>query len=60
MNLPADDGILLSLVNMKLRDGYSSLTELCEEEGIDELAVISRLRTYGYAYSPEQNAFKPA
>ena len=35
MILPSDDYILLSLVNTKLRDEYSSPESLCEEEGVD-------------------------
>ena len=31
MNLPNDPFILLSLINMKLRDSYPSLDELCED-----------------------------
>ena len=39
MSLPKDPYILLSYVNMKLRDRYLSLTEFCEEEGEDERAI---------------------
>ena len=34
MILPADDYILISVLNTKLRDLYPSLEELCEEEGL--------------------------
>ena len=36
MILPSDDYILLSLVNTKLRDEYSSPESLCEEEGVED------------------------
>ena len=58
MNLPADDFILLSLINTKLRDNYSSLQELCEEEGVDFQQILARLSALGYSYDEEANAFK--
>lgn len=58
MSLPKDPYILLSYVNMKLRDRYSSLSEFCEEEGEDETAVINALASIDYSYDPAQNAFK--
>lgn len=58
MFLPSDDNILLSLINTKLRDNYSSLKELCEEEEADEEEIISRLARLGYAYDKDKNTFK--
>ena len=57
MNLPADDYILLSLVNTRLRDVYSSLQSLCEEEGVEENELSSRLAAIGYSYDEARNAF---
>ena len=36
MELPKDPAMLLSIVNMKLRDFYPTLTTLCEEMEIKE------------------------
>ena len=58
MNLPADDFILLSLINTKLRDNYSSLQDLCEEEGVSQSEIITRLAVLNYTYDDEANAFK--
>ncbi len=58
MNLPEDNNILLSLINTNLRDKYSSLEELCEEEGVSMQEICDRLSTLGYGYTPEYNAFK--
>ncbi|MDE7329553.1 MAG: DUF4250 domain-containing protein [Clostridia bacterium] len=58
MNLPADDFILLSLINTKLRDEYSSLEDFCEGEEISAGDVILRLRRAGYEYDRGANAFK--
>lgn len=60
MNLPADDYILLSLVNTGLRDLYSSIGELCEEEEIEESELLSRLSSVGYKYDAVKNAFVPS
>ena len=57
MILPADDFILLSLVNTKLRDVYSSLEDLCGEEDIPQEEISSRLSVIGYFYSADLNAF---
>lgn len=57
MNLPADDFILLSLVNTRLRDGYSSLDELCAEEDVAPDEITSRLGALGFVYDGDLNAF---
>lgn len=58
MVLPEDDFVLLSLINTKLRDKYSSLEELCEEEDVSSQEICSRLEGLGYRYAPEYAAFK--
>lgn len=49
---------MLSLINTKLRDEYSSFAELCEEEGVSQQEIINRLEGLGYRYTPEYAAFK--
>ena len=58
MNLPADDYILLSLLNTKLRDEYASLDILCEEEGAPQEEITARLAAIGYFYDASANSFK--
>jgi len=58
MNLPADNYILLSLINTALRDKYSSLEILCEEEGLDEEEITARLGGAGFVYDERGNAFR--
>ncbi len=58
MNLPQDPYILLSYINTKLRDEYSSLDELCREENIDLAFLIEKLGNAGFEYSPEINQFR--
>ena len=53
-----DPNILLSLVNTKLRDSYSSLELLCDDIDIEKHKIIERLKTIGYDYDESQNQFK--
>ena len=55
--LPQDPYMLLSFINMKLRDAYPSLAALCDDLDADEEAVCAALSAIGYTYSPEQNRF---
>ena len=57
MQLPSNDYILLSVINTLLRDKYSSLALLCEEEDAEEGEIISRLSAIGYSYDGGRNAF---
>ena len=36
MELPKDPMMLFSVINMKLRDNYSSLDELCDDLNVEE------------------------
>lgn len=59
MTLPKDPNMLLSIINMKLRDGnYSSLSDLCLSEGIDENELIKKLDEAGFTYMPEIKQFR--
>lgn len=49
--------ILYSVVNMKLRDAYSSLEELCDDLQIDRGELEERLRDAGFKYDAGQNRF---
>lgn len=56
--LPQDPFMLLSVVNTKLRDEYSSLDELCSSLGIDRSDLESKLHDAGFDYMPEINQFR--
>lgn len=56
-NLPKDPFILLSWVNMKLRDSYNSLHDLCDDLAIDESDIKQRLAAIGFVYDPINNRF---
>jgi len=55
--LPKDPNMLLSVVNMKLRDFYPSLADLCEDLDADEGAVRDALGSLGYSYDSSLNQF---
>lgn len=55
--LPNDPIILLSVLNTKLRDFYSSLDELCDDLEIDKSELENKLATAGYQYKKERNQF---
>lgn len=57
MNIPADDFILLSVVNTKLRDEYPSLTAFCDEEEVSAQEIVLRLAKIGYKYDEDGNSF---
>lgn len=56
--LPRDPMMLLSVINMKLRDFYPSLTALCDDMDENEEEIISILAKSGYTYDSETNSFK--
>ena len=56
--IPEDPFILLSFVNMKLRDEYDSLSSLAEGLDVDESDIKSRLESAGFKYDASQNQFK--
>ena len=55
--LPKDAYMLLSVINMKLRDMYSSLDALCDDMDEDRAQIEQALEKVGYRYDAERNAF---
>lgn len=49
--------MLFSFVNMKLRDQYASLDELCDDLDVNRDVLETTLGSCGFEYSPEQNKF---
>ena len=56
--MPKDPAMLLSFVNMRLRDQYSSRDEFCEAENIDRRMIMERLAEVNYHYDEKTNQFK--
>lgn len=57
MELPNDPMMLLSAVNMYLRDRYNSLDELCADLGIERKELEAKLLQAGFEYSEKLNKF---
>ena len=55
--LPNDPVILLSVINTKLRDYYSSLDALCEDMNVNKEDITKKLIAIGYTYKEERNQF---
>ena len=56
-NLPKDPMMLMSLINMKLRDFYPSLDALCEDLDIDKGQLLEKLASAGFEYNQNLNKF---
>lgn len=57
MNLPKDPMLLLSVVNTKLRDQYTSLDALCEDMHADREELETKLQNIDYTYDENTNQF---
>lgn len=57
MELPNDPFMLLSVVNTKLRDFYSSLDAFCDDANISKNDLCERLSSAGFEYDAELNKF---
>lgn len=55
--IPKDPVMLLSFVNLKLRDFYGSLDALCEDLDADKQELIERLASIDYHYDEGKNQF---
>ncbi len=55
--LPEDPVMLLSTVNMKLRDFYPTLDALCEDMNVDKSELIGKLKGINYEYDETNNQF---
>ena len=54
---PKDPIMLMSWTNLKLRDYYKSLDDLCADLEIDRNELEDRLNQAGFEYNPELNKF---
>ncbi len=56
-NIPSDPMMLLSFLNMKLRDFYSNLDELCNALDLDKEEIVKKMAEVGFEYNESQNKF---
>ena len=57
MKLPEEPVMLLSFVNMKLRDQYASLDDLCDDLNVLSDELEEKLGEIGYFYNAKENRF---
>lgn len=55
--IPNDPVMLLSFLNVKLRDYYADLDALCEDLDVDKEEIVSKLAGIDYHYNSERNQF---
>lgn len=55
--IPKDPAMLLSFVNLKLRDYYSDLEALCEDLDVTQEEITEKLSSIDYHYDREKNQF---
>lgn len=55
--IPNDPVMLLSFVNLKLRDYYSSLDSMCQDLDLDKKSLTDKLASIDYRYDSEKNQF---
>lgn len=56
--MPKDPFMLLSWVNMKLRDRYDNLDSLCDDLNLNREELEEKLKEAGFDYMPEINQFR--
>ena len=55
--IPKDPVMLLSFINLKLRDYYASLDALCDDLDADRAEIEDKLSRIDYHYDKEKNQF---
>ncbi len=57
MDIPKDPAMLLSFVNLKLRDMYKSLDDMCDDLEVSREEITGKLKEIDYEYDESQNRF---
>lgn len=55
--IPKDPVMLLSFINLKLRDYYSSFDVLCEDLDVAGAEITDKLAEMNYHYDADKNQF---
>lgn len=55
--IPKDPVMLLSFVNLKLRDYYQDLDQMCDDLDLSRIEIEEKLKTIDYIYDREKNQF---
>ena len=57
MDIPNDPAMLLGFVNLKLRDFYNSLDQMCDDMQLSRREIEEKLATIDYVYDEKTNSF---
>lgn len=55
--IPKDPVMLLSFINLKLRDYYPSLDKLCDDLDVNQIEIEDKLSSIDFHYDKEKNQF---
>lgn len=55
--LPKDPVMLLSFLNLKLRDFYGNLDALCDDLDVNRAEIEGKIASIDYHYDAEKNQF---
>lgn len=55
--MPQDPVMLLSYINLKLRDFYGNLDAFCEDADVSKDEIVEKLASIDYHYDEERNQF---
>lgn len=56
--LPKDPVMLMSFINMKLRDEYLTLDEFCQAYNLDETRLKAEMEASGFDWMPGIRQFR--
>lgn len=57
MSIPNDPNMLLSYVNLKLRDYYANLEDMCDDMDVSKAEIEEKLQKIGFNYDSQRNQF---
>ena len=55
--IPKNPVMLLSFINLKLRDDYGDLDRLCEDLNVNRVEIEQKLEQINYRYDRTHNQF---
>ncbi len=55
--IPNDPIMLRSYVNVKLRDFYKTLDDMCQDMELDKEDLVEKLKKADFTYDPVHNQF---
>lgn len=55
--IPQDPVMLLSFVNLKLRDFYGNPDAMCDDMDVSRVEIEEKLKSIGYFYDSERNQY---